>query len=70
MDIEKFTYKLYQKFLKSESINKLCYDIFFQRYIPKTKILTHSDGTDMSLLPPLQKLLIEYMKKVNYQALI
>ena len=70
MEIEKFTCKLYQKLLKTESINKLRYDLFLQRYSPKNKILTHSDGIDMSLLPPCQKSLREHIKRANYQAMI
>ena len=54
MDIEKFTCKLYKEFSRSESINKLRCDLFLKRYSPKTKILTNSDGIDMSLLPPIR----------------
>lgn len=69
-DLESFVCCMYGKPSYS-SVNKLRYDIFMQKFRPKSgKVLSASDGVDLSLLPPCQDSLYMHIQRANYQAYI
>ena len=53
-DLERFVCSMYGK-PKYTSVNKLCYDLFMKKFMPKPgQLLSSGDGIDLSLLPPRQ----------------
>ena len=55
---------------REKSINKVRYKKFVKSFTPKSSLLSTSCGTDISLLPPCNTSLRQYIKRVNYQAYI
>ena len=69
-ELEHFVCCMYGK-PKYSSINKLRYDLFMQKFRPKSGyVLSSFDGIDMSLLPPCQGSLYMHTQWANYQAWI
>lgn len=65
--LEQFVCCLYGK--QCDNINKLRYEKVQQKFTSR-KLLSDTEGTDMSLLPPCQSSLIMHIKRVNHQAFV
>lgn len=65
--LEQFVCSLYGK--QSTDINKLRYEKAQQKFT-STKLLSETEGTDMSLLPPCQSALNMHIKRANYQSYV
>lgn len=68
--LERFVCAMYGKSTTSE-INKVRYELFKQKFNPKSSSkLSSGDGVDLSLLPPCQSSLKMHINRANYQALL